>query len=45
MRNLMTFPWIAEEVTAGRLILQSFIFDIHTGVLTQITDTGIEAIS
>ena len=45
IQNLMTFPWIAQEVSAGRLILQGFIFDIHTGVLTQVTPDGIEAIS
>ncbi|HZH25665.1 MAG TPA: carbonic anhydrase [Azospirillaceae bacterium] len=31
--NLMTFPWVAEAVNAGRLKLQGCRFDIHTGVL------------
>ncbi len=34
--NLMTFPWIAEPVTAGRLALQGYLFDVHTGVLTSV---------
>ena len=29
--NLMTFPWIAKPVAAGRLALQGYLFDIHTG--------------
>jgi carbonic anhydrase len=31
--NLMTFPWIAERVAAGKLELHGAWFDIHTGVL------------
>jgi len=27
LANLMTFPWIAEAVGAGRLVLQGFLFD------------------
>jgi carbonic anhydrase len=29
--NLMTFPWIAEAVAAGRLTLHGFHFDIRSG--------------
>ncbi len=44
MANLMTFPWIAEAVSAGRLSLQGFMFDIHTGVLTRVTADGVEPV-
>ena len=44
MVNLMTFPWIAESVSAGRLSLHGFIFDIHTGVLTRVTADGVEPV-
>jgi carbonic anhydrase len=33
LQNLMTFPWIAERVAAGKLQLHGAWFDIHTGVL------------
>ena len=29
--NLMTFPWIATAVAARRLIVEGYVFDIHTG--------------
>jgi carbonic anhydrase len=44
LANLMTFPWVAEAVAAGRLSLQGFIFDIHTGVLTRVTADGVEPV-
>ena len=44
MKNLMTFPWIVEAVNAGRLAVQGFMFDIHTGVLTRVTENGVEAV-
>ncbi len=44
MANLMTFPWIAEAVAAGRLSIEGFIFDIHTGVLTRVTAEGVEPV-
>jgi carbonic anhydrase len=44
MKNLMTFPWIAEAVTAGRLSVQGYMFDIHTGVLTRVTADGVEPV-
>ena len=42
--NLMTFPWIAEAVGAGRLILQGFLFDVHTGVLASVGAEGLEPV-
>ena len=36
MENLRTFPWIAAAVDSGRLALQGYLFDVHTGVLTAI---------
>lgn len=33
LANLMTFPWIAERVAAGKLELHGAWFDIHTGSL------------
>jgi carbonic anhydrase len=36
LANLMTFPWIAEAVAAGRLTLQGYWFDVHTGVLASV---------
>lgn len=34
--NLMTFPWIAEAVAAGRLDLHGCHFGIRSGVLTRL---------
>lgn len=42
--NLMTFPWIAEAVAAGRLSLQGYLFDVHTGVLAAVTQDGLKPI-
>lgn len=36
LANLLTFPWIAEEVKAGRLQVQGFHFGIQSGVLAQL---------
>jgi carbonic anhydrase len=44
MTNLMTFPWIAEAVAAGRLSVLGFMFDIHNGVLTRVTAEGVEPV-
>jgi carbonic anhydrase len=44
LKNLMTFPWIAEAVEAGRLSLQGFMFDIHNGVLSRVTPEGVEPV-
>jgi carbonic anhydrase len=38
--NLMTFPWIAERVGAGKLELHGAWFDIHTGVLLTLQMDG-----
>jgi carbonic anhydrase len=40
LANLLTFPWIAEAVEAGRLTLSGFRFDIHTGVLMRVEADG-----
>jgi carbonic anhydrase len=45
MKNLMTFPWIAEAVEAGRLSVQGFMFDIHTGILSRVTPDGVEPVA
>ena len=34
LANLMAYPWIAEAVAGGRLTIQGYLFDVHTGVLT-----------
>lgn len=44
LANLMTFPWIAEPVAAGRLALEGYLFDIHTGVLTRVEPEGLTPI-
>jgi carbonic anhydrase len=41
LANLMTFPWIAEAVAAGRLSLHGYSFDVHTGVLASVGEGGI----
>jgi len=38
--NLLTFPWIVEGVREGRLALHGMRFDIRTGVLWRLADTG-----
>jgi carbonic anhydrase len=40
LANLMTFPWIAEEVDGGRLALAGFRFEIRTGILERLGDGG-----
>jgi carbonic anhydrase len=42
--NLLTFPWIAEAVEAGKLTLHGMQFDIHTGVLANVGPQGLEPI-
>jgi carbonic anhydrase len=42
--NLMTFPWIADAVEAGRLTLHAMQFDIHTGVLATVGPNGLEPV-
>ena len=38
--NLMTFPWIAQRVAAGKLVLHGAWFDVHTGVLMVLQPDG-----
>ena len=40
----MTFPWIAEPAAAGRLALQGYLFDVHTGVLASVGPDGVAPI-
>ena len=40
LANLMTFPWIADAVAEGRLTLQGYLFDVHTGVLAAVSPNG-----
>jgi carbonic anhydrase len=40
LANLMTFPWVAERVAAGRLKLHGAWFDIHSGVLMILQPDG-----
>ena len=44
LANLMTFPWIAEPVTAGRLKLDGFRFGIRTGVLERLEGDRFEPV-
>ena len=44
LANLMTFPWIAEAVAAGRLELQGYWFDVHTGVLASVGPEGLQPV-
>jgi carbonic anhydrase len=36
LANLMTFPWISDAVSTGRLKLKGYLFDVHTGVLAEV---------
>jgi carbonic anhydrase len=40
LRNLMTFPWIAERVAAGQLHLGGAWFDVRTGILRLMQPDG-----
>jgi carbonic anhydrase len=44
LANLMTFPWIAEASDAGRLKLQGYWFDVHSGALARVGPDGLEPI-
>ena len=44
LANLMTFPWIAEAAAAGKLELQGFLFDIHTGLLLSVGREGVTTV-
>jgi carbonic anhydrase len=41
LANLLTFPWIAEEVKAGRLQVEGFHFGIQSGVLAKLEGDGL----
>jgi carbonic anhydrase len=45
LANLLTFPWIATEVAAGRLALHGFSFDVHTGVLSRLEGNRFNAVT
>lgn len=40
LANLRTFPWVADAERAGRLALQGYLFDVHTGVLAAVGPDG-----
>ena len=40
LRNLRTFPWIADREAAGSLQLMGMRFGIHTGVLSRLGPDG-----
>ena len=44
LTNLRTFPWIAAAEAAGTLNVIGMRFDIHTGILSQLDDTGFIAV-
>lgn len=35
LKNLMTFPWVAEKVESGKIILHGWYFDIQSGKLME----------
>jgi carbonic anhydrase len=40
LANLMTFPWVANAVTAGRLALHGCFFNIRSGILERLGNDG-----
>jgi carbonic anhydrase len=40
LENLLTFPWLAERVSAQQLKLTGTIFDIRSGILTMLQTDG-----
>lgn len=44
VRNLQTFPWIAERERSGNLALLGFHFDIATGELAMMGESGFEPV-
>lgn len=38
LRNLMSYPWIAERVEAGKLTMNGWHYNIYTGALKHIHD-------
>lgn len=45
LANLMTFPWVAERVHAGTLILAGFRFEIRTGILERLVGDHMEPVN
>ncbi len=44
LANLLTFPWIADAVSAGRMRLSGYLFDVLTGVLAAVGPDGLTPI-
>ena len=44
LANLMTFPWVADLVNRGRLAIDGYLFDIHTGALARVLAEGTEIV-
>ncbi len=44
LRNLLTFPWIADAVATGTLELHGFRFAVATGTLERFIDGGFEPV-
>lgn len=42
--NLLTYPWVEDRVRSGRLRIEGYRFDIHTGVLCRVGPEGLEPI-
>ena len=42
VKNLTTFPWVAEKVEAGELALHGWWFDLAEGALWALDDAGAE---
>jgi carbonic anhydrase len=40
LANLMTFPWVAEHVNAGKTRLHGWYFDLEAGLLHIMDSTG-----
>jgi carbonic anhydrase len=40
LANLMTFPWVASRVKAGTLKLHGWYFDLESGTLYRLGDSG-----
>jgi carbonic anhydrase len=40
LANLLTFPWVRERVAQGNLTLHGWYFDIETGNLLQLDESG-----
>lgn len=44
LANLLTFPWIEQAVADGRVKIQGFRFDIHTGILSRLEGDRLVAV-